>query len=78
MVPGGGWWSATLTRSFGGELQAIHAKGLNGQVTFDGQFITIERKGFWAASSVGRGTKRIPLSSVTAVQWKPPTTFFNG
>lgn len=49
----------------------LSAKGQNGVVTFDGQFVTIERKGFLAASTQGRGTKRIPISQITAVQVKP-------
>lgn len=46
-------------------------KGVNGQVSFDGTFVTIYRKGFVARGTVGKGEKRIPLASITAVQWKP-------
>jgi len=56
----------------------ITAKGHNGTVTFDGKFLTIERKGFLARTSVGKGTKRIPLASITAVQWKPAGSVVNG
>jgi hypothetical protein len=56
----------------------ITAKGYNGQVTFDGNFITINRKGALARMSVGKGEKRIPIASVTAVQWKPPGGLVNG
>lgn len=47
------------------------AKGYNGQVSYDGDFITIHRAGFRARTSVGKGEKRIPVGSVSAVQWKP-------
>lgn len=49
----------------------IEAKGVNGQITFDGQFVTIHRKGALARTTVGKGEKRIPVRSITAVQWKP-------
>lgn len=49
----------------------LYAKGHSGQITFDGQFITLTRKGFVARTQVGKGEKRIPLASVTSVQWKP-------
>src|SRR3712207_6361491 len=54
------------------------AKGHNGTVTFDGDIVTIERTGFLARTSVGKGTKRIPVSSITAVQWKPAGGMVNG
>ncbi|WP_033216616.1 DUF4429 domain-containing protein [Kitasatospora phosalacinea] len=56
----------------------IEAKGYNGQVTFDGEYITITRKGFLARTSVGKGEKRIHISHITAVQWKPPGKLVNG
>jgi len=58
--------------------EVINAKGLNGFVSFDGQFITISRKGFLAVASFGKSEKRIPVSSITAVQFKPPSTITNG
>ncbi len=52
------------------------AKGLSqGQdltVHFDCRFVTIERSGFLARAYVGKGEKRIPVTSIQAVQWKPP------
>lgn len=54
------------------------AKGHNGTVSFDGQFVTIERKGFLARASVGKGEKRIPIGSITAIQWKRPGPIVNG
>ncbi|QKW23909.1 DUF4429 domain-containing protein [Kitasatospora sp. NA04385] len=56
----------------------IEAKGHTGQVTFDGEYVTITRKGFVARMSVGKGEKRIHVSQITAVQWKPPGALVNG
>lgn len=47
------------------------AKGVTGTVIFDGQFVTIARTGLRARAMVGKGDKRIPVGSITAVQWKP-------
>jgi hypothetical protein len=56
----------------------ITARGHNGTVTFDGRFVTIERTGLLARTSVGKGEKRIPLKSIQAVQWKAPGALVNG
>lgn len=56
----------------------IEVKGRNGQVRFDGQYVTITRKGFLARSSVGKGEKRLHISQITAVQWKPAGWAWNG
>lgn len=56
----------------------MEAHGHNGQVYFDGQFVTIARRGFLARSTVGKGEKRLPLHTITAVQWKPATRLVNG
>ncbi|RXW32873.1 DUF4429 domain-containing protein [Propioniciclava flava] len=56
----------------------ITARGHNGTVTFDGTVIVIAREGFMARSAFGRGEKRIPIRSVSAVQLKPPGGFTNG
>jgi hypothetical protein len=53
-------------------------EGHNGQVSFDGALITITRKGFRARTTIGKGEKRIPLSSITAVQLKPAGAIVNG
>jgi hypothetical protein len=58
--------------------QVITAKGHNGTVNFDGKFVTIERSGFLARATVGKGEKRIPVKSMHAVQWKPPGWMMNG
>lgn len=59
-------------------MEIITAKGINGEVDFDGQFVTIRRKGGLARMSMGKGEKRIPLASITAVQWKEPGVLVNG
>ena len=56
----------------------ISAKGASGSVHFDGQFVTIKHEGFNAAMSTGRSEKRIPLSQISAVQWRPGTRLTNG
>lgn len=53
-------------------------KGVNGTVIFDGAGVTIIRKGLLARGTVGKGEKRIPLASITAVQWKPPGMMVSG
>ncbi|HYY11905.1 MAG TPA: DUF4429 domain-containing protein [Kineosporiaceae bacterium] len=53
-------------------------KGHNGQISFDGAWVTITRKGFLGRASIGKGEKRIPIGSITAVQWKPPGAVMNG
>ncbi len=49
----------------------LTAKGVNGQISFDGATITILRKGFIARATLGKGERRIPVGSVASVQWKP-------
>jgi hypothetical protein len=56
----------------------VEVKGHNGTVNWDGTFITIKRTGFLARASVGKGEKRIPIVSVSAVQWKPAGSLVNG
>ncbi|MYQ58952.1 MULTISPECIES: DUF4429 domain-containing protein [unclassified Streptomyces] len=56
----------------------IEAIGVGGQVSFDGQYVTITRKGFLARTTVGKGEKRIPLSQISAIQWKRPGPLVNG
>ena len=57
---------------------ALEVKGHNGTVRFDGQTITILRKGAMARLSVGKGEKHIPLAQLTAVQFKPAGLMVNG
>lgn len=59
-------------------METVEAKGHNGTVIFDGAFVTIKRSGFLARTTVGKGEKRIPIGSITAVQWKEPGALMNG
>lgn len=49
----------------------IEASGQGGQMRFDGHYITITRNGFLARATHGRGDKNIPITAISAVQWKP-------
>src|ERR1039457_5364961 len=55
----------------------MEVRGYNGQVEFDGNSLTITRKGL-GRITVGKGQIRIPISSVTAVRWKPAGPLVNG
>lgn len=55
----------------------IYAKGHNGQVTVDGDWLTIERKGLGRLGH-SKGDRRIPLGSITAVQVRPAGPIANG
>lgn len=59
-------------------MSSVEAKGVTGVVVFDGSAVVIRRTGFLGRASVGKGEKRIPLASITAVQWKEPTALVNG
>lgn len=56
----------------------IDVKGHNGQIVFDGQYVTITRKGILGRMTVGKGEKRIHISQISSVQWKPAGPFVNG
>lgn len=56
----------------------IEVKGHNGQIQFDGQYVTITRRGILGRMSVGKGDKRIHISQISSVQWKPAGPFVNG
>jgi len=78
-VPNPEWGPPPAGWNFGDNAaRVITVKGHNGQVTFDGEFVTISRKGGLARMSVGKGDKRFPLSSIVAVQYKPPGAMVNG
>jgi hypothetical protein len=55
----------------------IEAKGVNGQVRFDGKAVTIARDGLMAKATVS-GERMIPVGSITAVQWKAPSLGVRG
>ncbi|MGW2620333.1 DUF4429 domain-containing protein [Streptomyces sp. NPDC001500] len=56
----------------------IEVSGQGGQIQFDGQYVTITRKGFLARATVGKGEKRLHVSQIAATQWKPAGPFVNG
>jgi hypothetical protein len=56
----------------------MEAKGRGGQIEFDGQYVTITRRGFIARSTVGKGEKRIHVSQISSVQWKKAGAIVNG
>lgn len=56
----------------------IEVKGHNGQIVFDGQYVTITRRGILGRMSVGKGEKRFHVSQISSVQWKPAGPFVNG
>ncbi|MGH3859778.1 DUF4429 domain-containing protein [Actinokineospora sp.] len=59
-------------------MDQIEAKGyLGGSVSFDGQFVTISRKGL-NRFTIGKGQKRIHVSKISAVQLKPAGPMVNG
>jgi Domain of unknown function (DUF4429)/Short C-terminal domain len=56
---------------------SVHAKGVNGQITVEGDWLTIERKGLGRIGH-SKGDRRIPLASITAVQMRPGGAIANG
>ncbi|MFJ2017233.1 DUF4429 domain-containing protein [Streptomyces nodosus] len=56
----------------------MHAKGTGGEIHFDGQYVTIRHAGFLGRLSVGKGEKRLHVSQISAVQWKPAGRVVNG
>lgn len=52
----------------------LTAKGNNGSLEADDNFVTIKRTGLGAKIMQGftKGEKRIPISQITAVQYKKP------
>ena len=58
-------------------MAELFAKGSNGLITIDGDWLTIDRKGFRRARH-SQGDRRIPLASITAVQMRPARVFTDG
>jgi hypothetical protein len=57
---------------------AVVAIGVGGYCAFDGQFLTIQHVGALGRMTVGKGVKRVPLGSVSAVQIKPAGPIVSG
>ena len=55
----------------------LYAKGSNGVITIDGDWLTIDRKGFRRAGHLTED-RRIPLASITAVQLQYARMFTDG
>lgn len=51
-------------------MPTLEAKGTDGQVTFDGQWLRIIRSGWTAILKGGRGEARYPLSEITAIEYR--------
>lgn len=58
-------------------MNTLQARGTSGTITFDGVYVTISRTGL-SRLTVGKGDKRIPVGSISAVQWKPAGALVNG
>ncbi|MFE0132404.1 DUF4429 domain-containing protein [Streptomyces sp. NPDC059037] len=56
----------------------IEVSGKGGQIQFDGEYVTVSRKGFIARTTHGKGEKRLHVSQISAVQWKPAGPLVNG
>jgi Domain of unknown function (DUF4429)/Protein of unknown function (DUF2510)/Short C-terminal domain len=73
------WDGEQWTEHFApGVEPATEVKGHNGTIILDADFLTIRRTGFLARASIGKGEKRIPIASITAIQWKPAAAVMNG
>ena len=59
-------------------MSAMRATGVNGQAVLDGQVLTITRDGVMGVLTQGKGVKSIPVGSIGAVQYRPPTLTANG
>ena len=55
----------------------MHAQGHNGQITIEGDWLVITRKGLGRIGH-SAGDRRIPLASITAVQMRPAKALTNG
>src|SRR3954454_17385175 len=52
-------------------MAQLQAKGVQGQIVVDGDWLTISRKGVMAKMTQGlKGDKRIPIANITSVQFK--------
>lgn len=68
---------AKIREKFAVPEDVFIAPGTNGYATFDGHFVALERVGM-ARLTVGKGSKRIAITSITGVQLKPAGAFTNG
>ena len=54
----------------------VEAKGRNGHMSFDGDFVTIRRAHFFGRM-VDKDGRRVPIATITEVQFKPAGGFVN-
>ncbi|ACL42281.1 hypothetical protein Achl_4330 (plasmid) [Pseudarthrobacter chlorophenolicus A6] len=73
---GGG--DAEYRAKHGIPAESFLAVGVGGYCAFDGQFLTIQHVGALGRLSVGKGVKRVPLASISAVQIKPAGAVMSG
>ena len=59
-------------------MGTLTAKGINGQVSFDGATVVITREGFVARSTHGRSEKALPVRAIGSVQYRPASALVNG
>ncbi len=69
---------ASYRKKHGIPDDAVVAMGVGGYCAFDGQFLTIQHVGALGRMTVGKGVKRVPLGSVSAVQIKPAGPIISG
>lgn len=67
-------------KKYGGSPEDVWAVGQMGSgfVRFDGQFVHIQHSGILSRASVGKGSKRIPVRSITAIHLKPAGPVVSG
>jgi hypothetical protein len=70
-------WAAAQTATGPHKSGTLFAKGVNGQITISGDWMTIGRKGLGRLGH-SKGERRIPLASITAVQMRPAGPLANG
>lgn len=65
---------------FGGSPDDVWALGQRGSgfVRFDGDFVHIQHSGALSRVTVGKGSKRVPIHSISAIQIKPAGTTVSG
>ena len=59
-------------------MSTLVAKGLNGQISFDGATVVITREGFVGRATHGRSEKALPVASIGAVQFRAASALVNG
>ena len=55
----------------------MQAKGHNGQVTLEGEWLTIDRRGFGRLGH-SKGGKRLRVAAITGIKMRPAGKFANG